>query len=59
MLILTDKIRHDWTSEETRILISEPLNELVFAAQQINRRHFDPNQIQISTLLSNIEMLSN
>jgi len=52
MLILTDKIRHDWTSEEAHILISEPLNELVFAAQQIHRRHFDPNQIQISTLLS-------
>ncbi|MEE2661762.1 MAG: biotin synthase BioB [Pseudomonadota bacterium] len=52
MLILTDKIRHDWTTDETRALISEPLNELVFAAQQIHRRHFDPNQIQISTLLS-------
>ena len=52
MLILTDKIRHDWTCEEVRVLISEPLNELVFAAQQTHRRHFDPNQIQISTLLS-------
>lgn len=52
MLILTDKIRHDWTCEEVRVLISEPLNELVYAAQQTHRRHFDPNQIQISTLLS-------
>ncbi len=52
MLILTDKIRHDWTCEEVHTLISEPLNELVFAAQQTHRRHFDPNQIQISTLLS-------
>ncbi len=29
-----------------------PFNDLLFRAQTVHRRHFDPNEVQISTLLS-------
>ena len=33
-------------------LFSLPFNELLFRAQTVQRQHFDPNAVQISTLLS-------
>ena len=33
-------------------LFALPFNELLFRAHQVHRTHFDPNQIQLSTLLS-------
>ncbi len=33
-------------------LINLPFNDLLFRAQQIHREHFNPNEIQLSTLLS-------
>lgn len=45
-------LRHDWTSAEVEALLSQPFNDLLFAAQQAHRQHFDPNQVQVSTLLS-------
>ena len=50
--IRTTEIRHDWTSEEIRALFDLPFGELVFRAQGIHRRYFDPSQVQLSTLLS-------
>ena len=44
--------RHDWTREELRALFDLPLAELIFRAQRIHRAHFDPAEVQISTLLS-------
>jgi len=44
--------RHDWTKAEARALIAAPLNDLVHAAQSVHRRHFDANEVQVSTLLS-------
>jgi biotin synthase len=44
--------RHDWTRDEIRALFDLPLAELIFRAQTAHRRHFDPRQVQISTLLS-------
>ncbi|MGB1092943.1 MAG: biotin synthase, partial [Oceanobacter sp.] len=29
-----------------------PFNDLLFKAQTVHRQHFDPNQVQVSTLLS-------
>ena len=49
---LCDDIRHNWTQEEAEQLFSLPFNDLLFEAQTIHRRYFNPNQIQISTLLS-------
>lgn len=44
--------RHDWTMQEARALFELPFNDLVFRAQSVHREHFDPNEVQISTLLS-------
>ncbi len=45
-------IRHDWRAEEVQALFALPFPELLFMAQSVHRRHFDPCQVQISTLLS-------
>jgi len=46
------EIRSDWTLTEVRELHGLPFADLVFHAQSVHRRHFDPNQVQVSTLLS-------
>lgn len=48
----SDILRHDWTVDEARHLLGLPFGELLFRAQTAHRRHFDPNKVQISTLLS-------
>ena len=45
-------IRHDWTTEGVEALYHLPLTELLFRAQTVHREHFDPAQVQLSTLLS-------
>ncbi len=45
-------MRHDWTREEVRALFALPFPELMFRAQSVHRAHFDPTEVQISTLLS-------
>ncbi|MFL0800483.1 MAG: biotin synthase BioB [Agarilytica sp.] len=45
-------IRHDWTRKEVQDLFDLPFNDLLFRAQTVHRQHFDPNQVQISTLCS-------
>ena len=37
---------------EIQNLFELPFNDLIFQAQTIHRQHFDPNQVQVSTLLS-------
>jgi len=44
--------RNDWTRAEIAALFALPFPELMFRAASIHRRHFDPTQVQISTLLS-------
>ena len=44
--------RHDWTVEEIESLLDQPFNDLLFQAHSIHRQHFDPNRVQVSTLLS-------
>jgi len=44
--------RHDWTREEVRELLRLPFPVLIFRAAQVHRKHFDPSEVQISTLLS-------
>lgn len=41
-----------WTLEQAQDLFNKPFLELMFEAQQIHRQHFDPRQVQVSTLLS-------
>ncbi len=45
-------VRHDWTQQEVSDLFELPMNDLLFYAHKIYRDNFDPNQIQISSLLS-------
>src|SRR6201987_3050390 len=45
-------VRHDWTRAEVRALFALPFPDLIFHAQRIHRLHFDPREVQISTLLS-------
>lgn len=45
-------IRHDWQLDEVQALFALPFNDLIFKAQTIHREHFDPNEVQISSLLS-------
>jgi biotin synthase len=45
-------IRNDWTRQEVTELFSQPFNDLLFLAQSTHRQHFDPNSVQVSTLLS-------
>jgi biotin synthase len=45
-------VRTDWTLEEARALFALPFNDLLFHAQRVHRLNFDPNRVQVSTLLS-------
>ena len=46
------EIRSDWTLAEARALFALPFNDLLFHAQRVHRQNFDPNRVQVSTLLS-------
>ena len=45
-------LRNDWSKLEISALFELPFNDLLFQAQSIHRKNFDPNQVQVSTLLS-------
>ncbi|NVK36497.1 MAG: biotin synthase BioB [Gammaproteobacteria bacterium] len=46
------EIRHDWQRDEVQALFDLPFNDLLFQAQTVHRQHFNPNEVQVSTLLS-------
>ncbi|PIX04052.1 MAG: biotin synthase BioB, partial [Gallionellales bacterium CG_4_8_14_3_um_filter_54_18] len=41
-----------WSVGEVEALFELPFADLLYRAQQVHREHFDPNQVQLSTLLS-------
>lgn len=41
-----------WTLEQAKSIFNLPLNDIIFEAQTIHRKHFSANKVQISTLLS-------
>ncbi|WP_035383275.1 biotin synthase BioB [Ferriphaselus sp. R-1] len=43
---------HHWTLAEVEALFNLPFSDLIYHAQQVHRAHFDPNSVQLSTLLS-------
>lgn len=49
---LSDITRHDWSLTEIEALFALSFNELLFRAHSVHRQHFDPDEIQISRLLS-------
>lgn len=44
--------RHDWTKEELHAVYNRPLLQLVYDAATIHRQWHQPDEIQLSTLLS-------
>ena len=48
----TDDLRHDWRRDEVAALFELPFGELLFRAQSTHREHFEPDTIQISTLVN-------
>lgn len=46
------RIRTDWTRAEIRALHDQPFNDLLYMAQRQHRAVFDPNTVQLSTLLN-------
>jgi biotin synthase len=41
-----------WSLQAIEDLFNLPFNDLLFQAQQVHRQHFNPNEVQLSTLLS-------
>ncbi len=46
------ELRYDWTRAEVQALFDLPFNDLLFQAQTVHRQNFEPNRVQLSTLLS-------
>ena len=46
------EIRNNWNLEEINALFNMPFNDLLFMAHSIHREIFDPNQVQVSSLLN-------
>ena len=51
-LTLPAKPQIAWRVAQVEALFALPFNELMHRAQTVHRAHFDPNQVQLSTLLS-------
>ena len=47
-----NNLRHDWAKNEILAMFALPFNDLLFQAHTLYRENFDPNQIQISSLLN-------
>jgi hypothetical protein len=47
-----DQPRHDWTRSQAEALYDLPFADLIFRAQGIHRRNFDPNHVETASLLS-------
>ena len=46
------QIRNNWTVDEISEIYNSPLMELIYRAATIHRENFDPNEVQVATLLS-------
>ncbi|MBV7317209.1 biotin synthase BioB [Shewanella sp. NIFS-20-20] len=49
---MSTQCRHDWQKHEIEALFALPMNDLLFNAHSIHRQAFNPNEVQISRLLS-------
>ncbi|AJH14359.1 biotin synthase BioB [Myroides profundi] len=46
------EIRHNWTKAEIQSIYDTPLLELIHQASIVHRQYHNPNEVQVSTLLS-------
>jgi biotin synthase len=49
---LNQNIQQDWQVEEVLKLFSMPFSDLIFKSSSVHRQFHNPNEVQISTLLS-------
>ena len=49
---MASALRHDWKTQEIEALFGLPFGDLIYQAQTTHRENFDPNKVQLSTLLS-------
>ncbi len=49
---ISSELRHNWSKQEISALFELPFNDLLFQAQSLHRSNFEPNKVQVSTLLS-------
>ncbi len=52
MSVSPEIIRHNWQLDEVLALFAMPFNDLIYQAQTVHRQYFDPNEVQVSSLLS-------
>jgi biotin synthase len=45
-------MQKNWTFQEVKAIYDQPFMDLIFQAQTIHRQNFEPNEVQISTLLN-------
>jgi biotin synthase len=50
--VADESILHRWPVEDVLALFELPFNDLLFRAQQVHREHFNPNEVELATLLS-------
>jgi len=46
------EVKNDWELDEIKALFELPFNDLLFKAHSIHRETFDPNKVQVSSLLN-------
>ncbi|WFE69702.1 biotin synthase BioB [Thiomicrospira sp. R3] len=46
------ELRHDWTLAQIKAIMEQPFNDLMFQAHTVHRMYFEPNEVQISTLVN-------
>ena len=46
------EVKNDWELDEIKALFELPFNDLLFKAHSIHRETFDPNMVQVSSLLN-------
>jgi biotin synthase len=46
------RIVERWSAQQVETLFDSPFNDLLYRAHSVHRSHFDPNAVQLSTLLS-------
>jgi biotin synthase len=46
------ELRHDWQLKEIQNLFEMSFNDLLLQAHTVHRQNFDPNQVQVSSLLN-------
>ena len=47
-----ERVQQRWTRQAVSAWFDAPFADLLFQAQSVHRKHFDPNQVQISRLVS-------